>query len=687
MEEVKSDKATEETGKEKKSIYFKILAALSFLLPLILYVFTLCPTSYVEDSGEFITAAYTLGVTHPPGYPLYCMIGKIFTYIPLGGIAWRVNFMTAVFGAAAAFILFLLIYRITRNEVISFGSAMLFSFSPLFWSQCVAAEVYSLNMLFLAGCLYLLHLWQEKREDKYIYILSFVYGLSITNHHFMFVAGLFFILFVLWNDWKLLKRPGLVFGAIGLFIAGLLPYLYIPIASKFNPVLDWGNPETLKSFLLHIQRKTYAPLGLGPHGFAEKWEYMKAFLSQFAGQFGILSIIIGFAGLWNLFKKNFKFSTLLFIIFISTGAIFPVLQQRVFSREIAEVMAVFYLPCYLVFTCYIGSGLLFIWDILKDKEVRYRFVKPVFTVFILLLVLTQILFNYHKNDLSNNYYIYDITKSSLAVMDKDSYVIAQGDNPIFNILYLQEVEGYRKDVKMFDGVGYVSYGYLGEDIIFNPTTEKKLTERQREVYTRMMDEGYPGRSMYFTDPFYFSADSKYLLDYYGPVFKAVRRDEPVDPKTVPIEKIHVRNLFNDKIYKDYYVRQLLSAFLDRMARYYVSVSDMENAALYYSELYKYDNPFFLNNAGAFFLNIKEFDKSFNCLDKARSIDPGHYLIYYNLGIYHDYKGEAKDALVNYLKFAANCNKSKSGIPYNVEYIEWVAKRIPQLREHINKQSY
>lgn len=59
----------------------------------ILYVRTLAPTVTSEDSGELITAAYTLGIAHPPGYPLWCILGKLFSLIPLGNVAWRVNLL------------------------------------------------------------------------------------------------------------------------------------------------------------------------------------------------------------------------------------------------------------------------------------------------------------------------------------------------------------------------------------------------------------------------------------------------------------------------------------------------------------------------------------------------------------------------------------------------------------------
>ena len=93
------------------------IALVAALATLWLYLQTLSPTITGEDSGEFITAAYTLGIPHPPGYPLYCLIGHLFTKLPWGEVAWRVNLMSACFGAGAVFVVALIVAYLTRNRV------------------------------------------------------------------------------------------------------------------------------------------------------------------------------------------------------------------------------------------------------------------------------------------------------------------------------------------------------------------------------------------------------------------------------------------------------------------------------------------------------------------------------------------------------------------------------------------
>src|SRR3989339_1781868 len=87
---------------KKKSIAGVIV----FLVSLTVYLATVCPTVYVGDSGEMITAAFFLGIPHPPGYPLFCLLGKALSFLPLSTIAFRVNLEAVLFGALTVTILF-----------------------------------------------------------------------------------------------------------------------------------------------------------------------------------------------------------------------------------------------------------------------------------------------------------------------------------------------------------------------------------------------------------------------------------------------------------------------------------------------------------------------------------------------------------------------------------------------------
>ncbi|MFH1453231.1 MAG: DUF2723 domain-containing protein [Armatimonadota bacterium] len=661
---------------KEKSLYFKIIALLSFFLPLVIYIFTLCPVTYTQDTAEFAAGPYVLGVVHPPGYPIYCILGKLFTFIPFGSIAVRVNFMSGFWAALTGLFLFLLIYRLTKKIEVSFASAMLFCFAGTFWSQSVVAEVYTLNAFFLSVCLYVLQLWRETDKNKYLYIFSLIYGLSLCNHHFMLVAGPFLLLFIIWTKWRVLKDLKLVLGCLGLFVVGLLPYLYLPIASKFNPAIDWGNPESLKRFLYHVMRKEYSDVGLGRYGMDVKWKFIKAFLGEFKLQFGLPFIIIGIIGFIRLIFKDIKFLTATLGIFVSNTIVLIVTQQHEFTVTRMLSMYVYYFPAYLVFACYIGYGLSYLWDLLSRFIDKNNTVKIILKAAILLIVLIPVLSNYHVNDRSKNYYSYDFIKSMMNIMDKDAVIFAKGDTTIFTMFYLQNVEKYRPDIKLYDHIGILSDEYLGEDFLFGRRTKVWQEERSRQVFNKIIEENYPVRPVYFNYEFDLGADSEYKLDNYGLIYKVVKKDEKINPETIPVEKIYMRNLDDDAIYKDYDIKKILSGYWVRMAAYYESIRDFEKAKYCCEEIYKYDDAKAVNTAGSFFMKTGQFDKALKYFDKAFLLDPDYYPVYYNKGIMYELKKEREEALKNYLLF---CGKY-DGEPKFRKYVEKAKEKILKLKQ-------
>src|SRR5438093_4180433 len=83
----------------------RLVTALVGMATLGVYLATLSPTIGGGDGGELVTVGYVLGVAHPPGFPLYTLLAKLATLLPVGTVAWRVNLLSAVCAAAAAMLL------------------------------------------------------------------------------------------------------------------------------------------------------------------------------------------------------------------------------------------------------------------------------------------------------------------------------------------------------------------------------------------------------------------------------------------------------------------------------------------------------------------------------------------------------------------------------------------------------
>ena len=94
----------------------KLLPIILFALTVSVYLWTACPTLFIGDDGEIVSAAYTLGIAHPPGYPVFTMLGKIFSFIPVSNVAFRVNLLAVYFGALSSIFLFLCLKKHRMRE-------------------------------------------------------------------------------------------------------------------------------------------------------------------------------------------------------------------------------------------------------------------------------------------------------------------------------------------------------------------------------------------------------------------------------------------------------------------------------------------------------------------------------------------------------------------------------------------
>lgn len=403
----------------------------AFIIPFLVYLFTLAPTVTNEDSGDLITSSYILGIPHPPGYPLYTMLGKLFTYIPVGSIAWRVNLMSAFFASLAVSLFFLLLLDFFTPTT-ALISSFIFAFSREFWSQSVIAEVYTLHLFFLVLLLYLSFRLLEKPSSRIFLFTWFIMGLSLANHH----TALLFLPFLAWvtfRIWKHLSGKGKAFFLL-MFSLGLLPYLYLPLRSRANPPLDWGNPENLKNFLRVITRYQYGGFSFNDWG----WKYLQFHLAKYGKllfmQFSFLSLLA--LGLLKIVKKPGVKRIFLIYFFLTYSLLYVFLVAlNPYIRHPSVHVGVFYIPSFLAFSYFIGEGLSFLQE--KEKRLLPLFLSLPF----ILLWINYPYCNRHKDFSSYQYGI-----KVLSLLPEKSIVFTDHKDSIFIFWYLQFVEGKRKDV-------------------------------------------------------------------------------------------------------------------------------------------------------------------------------------------------------------------------------------------------
>src|SRR3954470_2569025 len=172
-----------------------LAAALAGLVIFLLYLATLAPTTAMWDASEYITAAYTLGIPHPPGNPLFVLLGRVASLLPVGNVAYRINLLAAVCSALAAGIWFLVAERVLAQWIEvrwvrragAILAAVLSATAFTVWNQSVVNEkVYTVSLAFFAVVSWLTVLWCDdpdgRRADRILVLIAYLIGLGYTNH-------------------------------------------------------------------------------------------------------------------------------------------------------------------------------------------------------------------------------------------------------------------------------------------------------------------------------------------------------------------------------------------------------------------------------------------------------------------------------------------------------------------------
>lgn len=225
----------------------KLLPFASGFIALGVYLLTIAPdltwANAALDGVEFVTASATLGIPHPPGYPTYVILGKAFSWLPLGSVAFRYNLFSAVAVAAAAGLLVSIIVSLHKQirPTTAMVAALLFAFSPLVWSQAVVTEIYGLNLLFLAIFLFV---WIRCGPAGWA---GFWLGLAITTH----LTSIFFLPVLLIAAGRRFWRP------LAGIVMGLLPWLVLPILAAGNSPIIWGQPTNIQDWWWLISGNLY----------------------------------------------------------------------------------------------------------------------------------------------------------------------------------------------------------------------------------------------------------------------------------------------------------------------------------------------------------------------------------------------------------------------------------------------
>jgi len=455
-----------------------------------LYLRTLLPSVGQADTFEFQVIVPLLRVAHPTGYPLYVLLGKLFTLLPLGSalgsstllgtgsMAWRVNLASAVFATTAVLVLYALLLRLTAllrraqssrraaqdtaQWLPAFLAALAFAFSSTFWSQAVIAEVYTLHNLLVVTILWLLlppyipPTGGDRRgrtptemdspaclppvggdrggAARRWQAVFFLVGLSLTNHLTTALLLPAIALAMLWDRPRLRPRDWLVAG--GLLLLGLSVYLFIPLRW---PALNRGEWMTLREFVSYVTGgQFHAALRLDGWRDPVRWGIVGRLLHEPFGWVGLGLAAVGVAGLALRQRRALALTGTTFLAFLLYGLDYYVPD-----------ISVFLLPAHLILAIWIGAGIAYLAD-LTSRLGHFSFLISHFSFLILpaLLPLSRIWLNFPLVDQSRNQGGYAWGQYVLSLpLALDSAVLADVEKfaPLY---YLQQIEGVRPDLDL-----------------------------------------------------------------------------------------------------------------------------------------------------------------------------------------------------------------------------------------------
>lgn len=457
----------------KNHIVYRILGFLAFAIPLFLYYKTTCPVIYFGDAGELIVAAWRGGVAHPPGYPLYVILLAIFLRLPLQflapdseffqPIAWQANLMSSLLGAATIWVVYLILLRLIKNPWWALGGALVAATGKTFWSQTGIAEVYTLNallacILILQGILITDSEPGSKRRIKLFYWASLTWGLSLSNHHemiffgFLWVAMLFFTLQKNPYSSSQTVRPSKIILSGILYLAiGLTPYIYLPVASAFNPVLNWGHPSNIVNFLKVLTRAEYRGIKTQiTSDLINSWDILSAFLRwSFIQNFPVYLLLV-IPGLSVFFRKsNYRGIILCSFLSILLMNIAFIIYFSGIDRGSLFFLEVYFIPWYIFLAILSATGCATIFTAGQAQPARFS---PINTLiaFIILIALAggSGYVNFRQSNMSDNIAGYVYSHDVLATLPPapQKSILLTGGDEIFLFWYWQWVEGIDKEI-------------------------------------------------------------------------------------------------------------------------------------------------------------------------------------------------------------------------------------------------
>lgn len=485
-------------------------AAVVFVAALTLYIATLAPTVTLVDSGELMLAARTLGVAHPPGFPLYVLLAHGFTWLPLGSIAARVNFASALFAALAAATLALAVAELllspkalpfTRDKSAKTDrkakkppakekpadkpgedhagpaeksalalapcvmAGLLFAFSRTLWGYATVTEVYTLNTLLLVILFFLMFGWRRRVLDERVRSGKATRESRVASPHDRWLNGAALVF-------------GLGLGVHHVSVAVTLPAFALLVFATEGAGF-FTSKRLLKAALFAFAGLAiylYLPLAASrsplmnwgnPRSPETIWWHVSGrqyqiFLDSSAGiirrQFNVFLSFAGreFNPVWLPAGLLMALAGLAALgkrdLKLCAGFVLVILCNLAYglNYEIGEDKDAYYLPTFLVMALAAGYGAAWLLGRLRAARLPVKMVAATAVIVALLVPAVAMAGNFAFNDRHRYFIARDYVDNILSTVEPNGLLLTDDWQVYSPLLYLREVEGVRRDVIAMD---------------------------------------------------------------------------------------------------------------------------------------------------------------------------------------------------------------------------------------------
>jgi len=457
------------------------VAALAGTLAFLTYVRTLAPGLLAGDSAEFQFAAFQAGVAHPTGYPLYLMLGWVWSHLlMIRDVAWRMNLFSALWGGATVGLVCVLAEQLLSRTLPSLrlssrlpaaaAASLTFAWSPIFWSSSVVAEIYTLHTTIVVVLMVLALRWEGGRSRPSheaspakcqlgsLFGLVTVFGLGLTHHSTTVLLAPALLIFVAWTLRSHRTDTGLPWSRVALQVLQLaallcvpmLLYLYLPIRAPHTDYL-WVNLSenrvlglydlTVRGFFRYISGRVFAgsllSVGQAASRVGLAWSHL-------LGQLTWSGVALAILGLLQMaVSRRWRLLTL-------TGLSFLSLMVFNLFYGIGDIHVLFSAPALLA-CCWVGVGIgavaAFASRILRRRADWARRSAMLIPFVSMALAATMLVSNWPTVDQSPESSWDDRWRALLdASPAEDAILISNDRDEIMPLWYLQQIEKARPDL-------------------------------------------------------------------------------------------------------------------------------------------------------------------------------------------------------------------------------------------------